>query len=126
MIETDMVKIFKNVSGVEQNLLGILVSDGEQIRVSTNLWLKLASDERMLNLIETGQILIGNSHDFFNATAGLKYAKTLTVDNFSYNKIDTETIVLVGKNQQMRVFGEMSVVGDGELFLDGDIVISDK
>jgi hypothetical protein len=126
MIETDMVKIFKNVSGIEQNLLGILVSDGEQIRVSTNLWLKLASDERMLNLIETGQILIGNSHGFFNVTAGLKYAKTLTIDNFSYNTIDTETIVLVGKNQQMRVFGDVSVTGDGELFLDGDIVISDK
>lgn len=121
-----MVKILKNASLEQQNILGILVEPNQSINISHNLWAKLASTESLLNLISSGIIVINNGKCDLNSTAGVSYAKILQVDNFSYNNIHSDCVVVVDSGQQMRVFNELNVTTNGELFLDGDLVVSDK
>jgi hypothetical protein len=120
-----MIKILKNSTNETLNILGILVDPGQQINISTSLWAKLADSPMIHEKISSGEIIINNGKVDLNPVAGLIHIKLMKVHNFAYNNIQNSAILEIDNNQQMTVFGDLSIKDDSSILLDGELVVSD-
>jgi hypothetical protein len=75
-----MRKLLKNNTSGELNLLGILVTAGETLEVSTNYWQKLAADINIINLILNSNVIVNDGISDLLPNNGVSWIQQFSTD----------------------------------------------
>lgn len=118
-----IIKILRNVSGSEIQILNRQVADGESYAVQYNFWLDLAEDEYIRTLVLAAQIIVNDGIGDLDPSTGASWIKTFEPSSFSYNKIPTNFGVIVPDGQQMVTYQQLEIDDAGSLTLDGELIL---
>ncbi len=118
-----IIKILRNVSGSEIQILNRQVADGESYTVQYNFWLDLAEDEYIRTLVLAAQIIVNDGIGDLDPSTGASWIKTFEPSSFSYNKIPTNFGVIVPDGQQMVTYQQLEIDDAGSLTLDGELIL---
>ena len=125
---TPIQKIFKNRTGITLIIAGVEITDGEDFILPKSQWAKTADDyAQWTTYIDAQTLIISDGTSDLSPERALQFLQILAIGgdgNFSWNVIDEGSVVNIPKFQQMNVYEELELNDqDGELSIDGDLVI---
>jgi hypothetical protein len=124
---TPIIKIFKNRSGGELIVSGVVVDNGADFIIPKSQWAKLADTADLwAPLIDSQDVLINDGTGDLVPSDALSYLKILAFGgetSFSYNEVTSEATLIIPIRQQMIVYQQIEI--DGTLELVGDLIVID-
>jgi hypothetical protein len=118
-----ITKKLKNNSGSDKFILTRTVADGEYYELTFSLWTRLLDSDDILTDINNGTLIINDGISDLSVSKGIDFLNRFQEINFSYKKVLDGNTLEIPINQQMIVYNELRLEGDGQLNIKEELIL---
>lgn len=101
-----VVKIIKNISGTEAQILNRQISNNSSYNVPSHLWLELAEDNDIITKVTSGLFVVNNGTSDLSVSEGISHIKRFQFDsadkisfsNLNYVSTNVKDAIIESKN----------------------------